>query len=229
MARCIGIERGRGCGDDPPPCLRRAGIGPRFNPQQQQGHARRLGREYKAATGGQVERARIAPAFDDQHAQTGTAGGISSRTQQRHIIPCQPQHQLGRIKPQLGKARCMQPARTPHRRIGAKPHHHRPRPACPQPQQRGKRRTSRCIAVSDSANLVQTPQGQSTTKIGICRCMSGGEQTRRLIRLAACQTRDALPQNAERGGRLGNNVPIMFYNPSSLSRIHAAIIAATDI
>lgn len=84
----------------------------------------RLGREGQAARSGEIEHARIAPAFDHHGPQRRAAQRIHRRTQHRHLVgQAGEQHPIGR-ETQIGKPRAIGAAATPNPAI------------CAQPQQR---------------------------------------------------------------------------------------------
>lgn len=73
-------------GGDLPAALRGAGDGRSIDAQQEQRHARFFGDKSKAATGGQIELAHRAPAFDDHCTQRRAAQCIDCGAQQGYGI-----------------------------------------------------------------------------------------------------------------------------------------------
>lgn len=104
-----------------PARVRRTRRGLRIDPQQQDGHARLLGRQRQPAGGGEIEHARVGPAFHQHRTQPRTTRRIRRTTQQHHRIGRDSQQQPVRIAAQFAETRSVKPAAYPFGVVATQP------------------------------------------------------------------------------------------------------------
>lgn len=203
MARRIRRQCPRRCRPNAPAGFRRARRGLGIEPQQEQRHTRRFGREREPARAGEPEQARTAHAFRDHRAERGDTQRIHRRRQQRRLIRCLRDDARRRIDAELREPRPVK--RRPARgRICPQPDD---RCRCRRRKRHQRREPSGRTAAAVSENLMQ-PTAHHTRRIEAR--MSRNDARTPAVRSPTFHLGNDAAQIGEGGRRIGHIVLYLF-------------------
>lgn len=182
-----------------------AGLGRSRHPQQQGHDAGGLGRQRKAAAGGQVELARLAPGLDQHRAERRAARRFRSCPEHALAITRPHQQHLRRIEPELGEARRMQGAGLGIEEVLPGPEQRAPAGGL-QRQGRGEAGGGGEIGRGGRVDLMQGGAGEAAAERLVERGSPEGDALHRRELARQPHQSEALPQGSQgAGGCVGHD------------------------